>query len=220
MITEAYCDFFEELEDNNHKAWFHANKGRYENDVKQPFLQIVAKILPTLTTWEPRILDDPKKALFRINRDIRFSKDKSPYHTIMKAGFSPGGKKSELPGFYLGIDAKKVHVGGGLFMLDTTTLQKIRNTIAADPKALESIVESAEFIQNFGLLKGEKSKRMDKTLMLQAQKTPLIFNKQYYAMAEFPLAPFYGSEGLVDEVKSYFETIKPLNQYLNKILAS
>ncbi|UII77567.1 DUF2461 domain-containing protein [Flagellimonas sp. HMM57] len=219
MINETYSLFFKELAKNNHKEWFHANKKRYENDVKMPFLNLLNAILPTLKQWESKIDEDSKKALFRINRDIRFSKDKSPYHTIMKAGFSPGGKKSELPGFYLGIDAENIHVGGGLFMIGTSELKRVRYKIAENPEALLSIVQQPDFTQNFGKLKGDKAKRLDKELMVAAEKTDLVLNKQFYAMAEFPLAPFYDSESLIEEILNHFKVIRPLNTYLNQTLA-
>ncbi len=219
MISEAYSSFFVELAKNNYKEWFHANKKRYENDVKVPFLNLLNELIPTLKEWENKIDGDSKKALFRINRDIRFSKDKSPYNTIMKAGFSAGGKKSELPGFYLGIDAENIHVGGGLFMIGTAELKKLRYEIANDPDTLLSIVKEKQFIQNFGKLKGEKAKRLDKELMAVSEKTDLIFNKQFYAMVEFPLAPFYDSDSLAEEVLSHFEIIRPLNNYLSNALA-
>lgn len=216
MINESYSTFFKELAQNNHKEWFHANKRRYENEVKGPFLKLLQIILPQLTTWEPTLLGDPKKALFRINRDIRFSKDKSPYHTIMKAGFSPGGKKSEMPGYYLGIDAEHVHVGGGLFMVMSPQLLKVRELIAQDPKELEQLVDHPNFKSAYGQLKGEKSKRLDKRFLAAADKTPFIFYKQFYAFAEFPLSNFFGSDRLIGEIMGHFEIVRPLNTYLNK----
>ena len=216
MITKAYTTFFKELARNNNKEWFHANKKRYEHDAKEPFLNLLEGLLGTLTDWDPRILPDPKKAIFRINRDVRFAKDKTPYHTILKAGFSPNGKKSILPGYYLGIDATSIHVGGGLFMLRPPELSKVRNHIAKDPSALKKITESSTFVQNFGKLSGEKAKRIDKSLISAVEKTDLIYNKQFYAMAEFPLEPFYDSEKLNDEILNHFEAIKPLNTYLNE----
>ena len=162
MINKSYSTFFKELAQNNHKEWFHANKTRYENTVKGPFLNLLETILPRLVSWDQNIFEDAKKALFRINRDIRFSKDKSPYHTIMKAGFSPGGKKSELPGYYLGIDAEHVHVGGGLFMVRPPQLLKVRQLIANDPEILKKLTSSPAFKKTFGQLKGEKAKRLEK----------------------------------------------------------
>lgn len=216
MITVSYTNFFKELAKNNHKEWFHANKKRYENEVKAPFLNLLEELLGTLTEWDNRILPDAKKAMFRINRDIRFSKDKAPYHTLLKAGFSPNGKKSILPGYYLGIDTHSIHVGGGLFMLRPPELKLVRAHIAKNPKALIDITNASSFTQNFGKLKGEKAKRLDKDLLSVAEKTDLIYNKQFYAMAEFPLEPFYGSDELGKEVLNHFKAIRPLNTYLNK----
>ncbi|WP_394747967.1 DUF2461 domain-containing protein [Spongiimicrobium salis] len=217
MISKTYTSFFTELKAHNTKAWFHANKKRYEDDVKAPFLALLDEILPILTEWDSRIFHDPKKALFRIHRDVRFSKDKSPYHLILKAGFSPHGKKSSLPGYYLGIDAESIHVGGGLFMLPTAELKRVREYIAQHTSSFLSIVQHPDFIQSFGALSGEKSKRLDKTLREAAQETALMYNKQFYAMAEFPLAPFYNTEELLTEIMTHFQNIKPLNAYLNRI---
>lgn len=218
MISKAYSDFFKELAQNNHKEWFHANKKRYENDVKGPFLQLLDTLLPTLTKWNPNISEDPKKAVFRINRDIRFSKDKSPYNTIMKAGFSAGGRKSELPGYYLGIDAENVHAGGGLFMVRPPELKIVRQYIADAPEKLATIVTNNGFKSAFGLLRGEKSKRLDKELRSAAEKTDLIYHKQFYAFAEFPVEPFYESNDLATEILTHFEQMRPLNDYLTTAL--
>lgn len=216
MITKGHTYFFKELSRNNHKEWFHENKKRYENEVKAPFLHLLDELLTTLTSWDDRILPDPKKAIFRINRDVRFSKDKIPYHTILKAGFSPNGKKSVLPGYYLGIDADSIHVGGGLFMLRPPELALVRKHMTKDILALTKIIDKSSFIQNFGKLKGEKSKRLDKNLLPFAEKTDLIYNKQFYAMAEFPLEPFYNSDELSNEILNHFKAIKPLNTYLGQ----
>ncbi len=218
MITKAHTQFFKELARNNNRDWFHTNKQRYENEVKAPFLNLLEGLLPTLTEWDHRILSDPKKALFRINRDVRFSKDKTPYLTLLKAGFSPNGKKSILPGYYLGVDEENIHVGGGLFMLRGPELKKVREHISKSPKALTHLVDDINFTQNFGKLKGEKAKRLDKSLLPTTEKTDLIYHKQFYAMAEFPLEPFYGSSQLQDEILFHFEAIKPLNTYLGQAL--
>lgn len=216
MITKAYTSFFKELARNNNKEWFHANKKRYENDVKGPFLNLLEDLLGILTDWDSRILPDPKKAIFRINRDVRFAKDKTPYHTILKAGFSPNGKKSILPGYYVGIDATSIHVGGGLFMLRPPELSKVRKHIATNTSDLIKITTHTSFTQNFGQLSGEKSKRLDKNLLPIGERTDLIYNKQFYAMAEFPLDPFYNSDKLGQEILNHFKAIKPLNSYLNQ----
>ena len=218
MISKGYSSFFKELSNNNSKEWFHAHKKRYEQEVKAPFLQLLEHLIPVLREWDDRILHDPKKALFRINRDIRFSKDKSPYNTIMIAGFSPEGKKSIYPGYYLGIDADKIHVGGGLFMLQPIHLKAVREKIAENTDTFLHLVSSKEFKTAFSELKGEKSKRLNKSLLPAAEKTEIIYNKQYYAMTEFPLKEHYASETLPQYILGFFEKIRPLNKYLNTAL--
>ena len=218
MISKNYTSFFKELAQNNHKEWFHANKKRYEQDVKAPFLDLLEAILPTLRSWDNRILEDPKKALFRINRDVRFSRDKSPYNLIMKAGFSPYGKKSVFPGYYLGIDAESVHVGGGLFMIQPPELKKLRTHIASDLSSFLEIVDSGKFRSRFGNLKGEKAKRLDKELLPAAEQSDLLFNKQFYAMTEVPLESHYDSGDLPEEITAFFEEIRPLNTFMNEAL--
>ena len=216
MISKAYSEFFKELEKNNHKEWFHANKKRYENDVKTPFLGLLSELIPVLKKWDNRILIDEKKALFRINRDVRFSKDKTPYNTLLKAGFSPNGKKSMLPGYYLGISADTIHVGGGLFTIRPPELKLIRNHIANNVDDFLKIVNSKDFKNYLTEIKGEKSKRIDKELDAITKKTELIYNKQFYAMAQLPLVGYYNSSGLTEIILDHFKAIKPLNEFLNE----
>ncbi|MDO5978050.1 DUF2461 domain-containing protein [Flavivirga spongiicola] len=215
MITKTYTEFFKELNENNNKEWFHANKKRYENDVKEPFLELLSELLPILHEWDNRILTDEKKALFRINRDVRFSKDKTPYHTILKAGFSPNGKKSMLPGYYLGISQDSVHVGGGLFNVKPPELKVVRNHIANSINDFLTITKAKEFSGRVGRLKGDVSKRIDKAHEAVANKTQLIYNKQFYAMSNLSLANYYNSPNLKEDIIKHFNAIRPLNEFLN-----
>ncbi|NMH87743.1 DUF2461 domain-containing protein [Flavivirga algicola] len=215
MITQAYTEFFKELNENNNKEWFHANKKRYENDVKQPFLELLSELLPILHEWDSRIPTEEKKALFRINRDVRFSKDKTPYHTILKAGFSPNGKKSMLPGYYLGISADSIHVGGGLFSVKSPELKAVRNHIAHNIDDFLAITKAEEFNDVLGGMMGDVSKRIDKAHEAVANKTPLIYNKQFYAMANLSLTSYYNSPNLKKDIIKHFSAIRPLNEFLN-----
>jgi uncharacterized protein (TIGR02453 family) len=215
MITKAYSTFFHELENNNNKEWFHMNKKAYE-ETKQSFLTLLDSLIPELLKLDSTISPVAKDALFRINRDIRFSIDKTPYHTLLKAGFSLGGKRSELPGFYLGISADTIHVGGGLFNVKSPELKKVRSLIAQDTDEFIQIVNSKSFVANFTELKGEQAKRLDKTLQPIAEKTPYIANKQFYAMQELPLVEYFNNEKLYSVVLNSFKEIAPLNHFLKK----
>ncbi len=218
MITSAYVDFFKELEKNNHKEWFHANKKRYEA-VKQEFLGLLDQLIPSLRQLEPKISTNPKDALFRINKDIRFSKDKTPYHTLFKAGFSAEGKKSQLPGFYLGMSADSIHLGGGLFNLESEGIKKVRLYIAEHTDEFLKIVEDPKFKNTFGELKGDRAKRLDKSLHAALEKTPYVANKQFFAMFDLPLKEQLNSDQIVGFVLNYLKAIHPLNQFLNKAIA-
>ena len=216
MITKKYTSFFKQLAQHNNKDWFHENKKTYEQDVKKPFLNLLEILIPEIELLEPEISTNPKDALFRINRDVRFSKDKTPYNTLLKAGFSAGGRKSVLPGYYLGISAEKIHVGGGLFNVKTHELKKIRKLIAKETELFNTIVNNKDFVQKFGTLKGEKAKRLDASFQSVQAKMPYIANKQFYAMQEIPLEQYYCSDELPKMILMYFKEINPLNKFLKK----
>ncbi|GAB5408128.1 MAG: DUF2461 domain-containing protein [Balneolaceae bacterium] len=216
MITQAYIDFFTELSKNNHKKWFDAHRKEYEEIVRKPFIELVEATIPGLMEIEPSILPDAKKSLFRINRDIRFSKDKTPYNTLMKAGLSPGGKKSELPGFYLGIGSDMVHIGGGLYQLDKNALRNVRSLIASNTDNFLSILDARDFKKVFKELKGEQNKRIEKEFQPLIEKTPLILNKQFYAMATLPTSEFINESNQAEALLGYYRAIQPLHSFLNK----
>lgn len=219
MITQAYVDFFSELASNNHRDWFQANKSRYEQEVRKPFIALVEAIIQQLLDFDQEVAIEPKQALFRINRDVRFSKDKTPYNTIMKAGISPGGKRSALPGYYLGIDADKIHVGGGMYGLDPKQLKQVRSYIADNYSQLHEIVESDEFIKAFKSLKGERAKRLDPAFKEILEQTPYIANKQFYAMEEMSLKDHLNSTELASALTNRFRAIHGLNVFLRQALA-
>ncbi len=191
MITQDYIDFFKELADNNHKEWFHANKGRYEKSVKKAFLEIVEGLIPTMLDLDTEIPEDPKGIIMRINKDIRFSKDKTPYNLMMKANFTPGGRKSPNPGFYLGIGADNIHVGGGLYHATPQTLKGIRRHLIQEQTQLSTILEDTKFKKYFdGKVHGEKAKRLDVEFVDIAKSLPILYNKQFFYMAQFPTADY------------------------------
>ena len=216
MITQEYILFFEKLASNNHKEWFDENRKRYEEHVRKPFIELVQSLIPALMEIEPSILPDAKKALFRINRDIRFSKDKTPYNTMMKAGLSPGGKKSELPGFYLGIGADNVHLGGGLYQLDKNALKNVRTLIAGHTDEFLDIINASSFKKHFGELKGDQNKRIDAEFHPVIEQTSHILNKQFYAMATLPTSQFINESNQVEALMGYYRAVQPLHSFLNK----
>jgi uncharacterized protein (TIGR02453 family) len=125
--------FLDGLEAHNTRDWFQANKDRYEQDVKEPFLDFISDAAPGLRKISRSIVADPRPvggSLFRIYRDVRFSKDKTPYKTHAGAHFPAGGKNSPGPGYYLHLEPGECFVAGGIWMPDAKTLQIIRERIA------------------------------------------------------------------------------------------
>lgn len=216
MISKVYITFFQQLESNNNKQWFDEHRKDYEQHVRTPFIELVESLIPALVDIEASILPDAKKSLFRINRDIRFSKDKTPYNLLMKSGLSPGGKKSELPGFYLGIGYDKVHMGGGLYQLDKNALKKVRTLIASETDTFLSILAETEFKTCFNELLGDQNKRIDPEFRPIIERTNYILNKQFYAMATMPTSEFINESNQADALMRYYRAIEPLHSFLTK----
>jgi len=135
-FTSELFTFLRQLRKNNRRDWFERNKPRYLEHVRDPMLRFIGDVAPRLHALSPRIVADPSPvggSMFRIHRDVRFSKDKSPYKTWAAARFPiEGGKDVHTPGFYLGIGADEVHMGAGLWHPDGPTLERLRHAIAGD----------------------------------------------------------------------------------------
>jgi uncharacterized protein (TIGR02453 family) len=134
-FDEETFSFLRELKRNNDRAWFNANKQRYEESVKEPFLRFIGDVGPELRKVSRNLVADARPvggSLFRIYRDVRFSKDKSPYKTHVGAHF-PLGKGMTAPGYYLHLEPGECFVAGGLWMPEPAVLQRIRERIAERP---------------------------------------------------------------------------------------
>lgn len=118
FFVKDFIDFFSELEKNNNKVWFDENKKRYEKYVKIPFIEFVTEIIIRVQEDDSLVNINAKEAIFRINRDVRFSNDKSPYKSHTSAAISAGGKKDfAYPGIYLELSHKGLGVYGGIINL-------------------------------------------------------------------------------------------------------
>ena len=128
--------FLSDLKRHNDRAWFAENKDRYERSVKEPFLQFISDVGPELRKVSTQLVADPRPvggSMFRIYRDVRFSKDKSPYKTHVGAHFPFGGKGVHGPGYYLHLEPSSCFVAGGMWMPEPADLQRIRERISAKP---------------------------------------------------------------------------------------
>jgi uncharacterized protein (TIGR02453 family) len=149
---------------NNQKPWFEAHRADYEQQVKQPMADLVQEMDLRLSVFAPEIMGDPKRSVFRLNRDIRFSNDKSPYKThaacwfFHSAGSSKVGREAHGggAGFYFHLEPGNSMVGGGCWMPPRPALLKFRTAIADNPRGFERIAQAPALKRRFGGLSEEE----------------------------------------------------------------
>ncbi|KAA1247683.1 DUF2461 domain-containing protein [Aquimarina sp. RZ0] len=213
-FTEDFVLFFKELSQNNHKDWFHQHKKRYENSVKKPFTSFITKMIEEIQRYDASVQVDAKDCILRINKDIRFSKDKSPYNIHYTAFISKAGRKDKsIPGIFIRFSPEVVGIMGGCFMPTKEQLQKIRTIISENPKKLRKLLENDDFVQKFNHIKGDVMKRIPKEWQDACKKEPLIANKQFYFVKE-ESPELITSTSLVDTLMEYWKTMHPVNTYL------
>ena len=217
-FTADYSEFFKELAANNHKEWFDANRKRYEKSVKEPFNAFVGEMIRRVRQDDPNVQIQPKDAMFRVNRDIRFSKDKTPYKTQMSAVVSRGGRKdTSVPGIYFELGPEMIRLYGGAYSLSNEQIHKIRTAIANNLKAFDKTLNDKEFKEMWGDLLGEQHKRLPKEFQEAAEKQPLIANKQFYYHAKLD-AELITKDELPDLIMDYYHASKPMKDFLGSAL--
>ncbi|MBX7133376.1 MAG: DUF2461 domain-containing protein [Fimbriimonadaceae bacterium] len=212
-FTADAIEFFRELELNNNKDWFVTNKPRYETSVKKPMEAFAAAMLERMQAVDPEIAMTPQQAVFRIYRDTRFSKDKTPYKTNAGLAITRGGKHNpSTPGLYFHIDAREVGIASGCYSLEAAPLRAIRQAIVDHATEFERLVTDPEFVAKFGTIRGDQNKILPPEFKEAAKSQPLLANKQFYYWAS--LAPESLQEpNLPDLVMSYLSTAGPLNDF-------
>lgn len=154
-FTRKTFDFLRDLAENNDREWFQENKGRYENEVKGPALEFIQAFSNHLNALSPHFRADPRGnggSLFRIYRDTRFSKDKSPYKTHTGIQFRhEQAKDAHAPGFYLHLEPKRCFVGLGIWRPDGPTVRKLREGLVEDAEGWRKAVTGPSFKERLSL---------------------------------------------------------------------
>lgn len=214
-ITPIF-DFLSELAKNNHKAWFDENRKTYEK-VKKLFEEQVTSLLEELQAFDESLLGlEPKKCIFRINRDVRFSKDKSPYKLNFGASFQKGGKKTLGAGCYLHIQPHgESFVAGGIYAPQPPELAKIRQEIDYNLQEFKGIVSADDFCKTFGELEGEKVKGTPKGYQADNPALAYLQHKNFIGWKKLP-DDFFKKDDWITDVLPYFKALKPLQNFLNR----
>lgn len=207
-------DVLAALAKNNRREWFLAHKDEFEQHVKAPMVALVEALNGVLKTAAPEFATEPKKALMRMNRDVRFSKDKSPYRTDISARFGHGGGKSaEAGGYYLSVSPRGVDVAGGAHTLEPPQLAALRRRIAKAPDEFRAVTTDRGLRAALGEIQGERLVRVPKDFPPDHPAGDLLRWKQVYAYTTLP-ASLATSPTLFDEVARRFRAATPLVKYL------
>lgn len=218
FFDSEFADFFRELARNNHREWFQAQKSIYEKKVKGPFNAFVSEMIARIGERDPRVRLEVKNAVFRINRDIRFSQDKSPYKNHLAAVISPSGRRNMSdPGLYFHFSAEGATLAAGCYKPDRPELTRIRRHLLKHIADLETILAQKPLRSKWGALQGEKNKILPKEFKQAGADIPLLFNKQFYLMTELPPETLLRKD-LPAHLIRYWTAARPLNQYLGAAL--
>ncbi len=217
-FTSDFAAFFKDLEKNNNREWFHENKKRYEDSVKNPFHDFVEGLIGGLSDEFPNLTIEPKDAIFRIHKDVRFSKDKTPYKIHASALISEGGKKDKTrPGFYVQANHVDIRVYSGCHMLDKDQLTGVRSHIAANQKPFRKLISEKKFVDTFGEILGEKNKRLPPEFAELEKDLPLIANKSFYYFFKFSPKVLV-QDDLVKMLITKYHVATPLNNFFYQAL--
>ncbi|PKA25103.1 TIGR02453 family protein [Leptospira sp. mixed culture ATI2-C-A1] len=218
-ISKTVLSFLTELKLNNNRNWFLENKDRYVA-IQNELVLMTGYLLAGIEKFDKSVQGvDPKSCIFRIYKDVRFSKDKSPYKTHIGIFLRGGTKKIDGTGYYLHIEPDHSLVGGGCYGPDPKSLHKIRERMISDTKTLKSILDDRKFVQDFGTeFYAEKLKTAPKGF---AKDHPLIELLKYkgFAVAKKIKNSELTSDQFLNETLKSYRNIYPLNQFLEKAMA-
>jgi uncharacterized protein (TIGR02453 family) len=208
--------FLRQLKRNNNRDWFQANKETYERAVKAPMQELVIAIGEAFRRFAPEMVADPKLSVYRIYRDTRFSKDKTPYKTHVAAIFPVRGlPKHSGPGLYFHISPEEVLIAGGIYMPEPEVVRAVRQQIAEHPKRFLAIVEARSFRKSFGELEGEQLRSMPKGFSPDHLAAKYLRYKQFLFGEQHPAA-LAEKPRFLPAIVSCFEKGMPLIRFLKQ----
>jgi uncharacterized protein (TIGR02453 family) len=222
MLQKESLQFLEDLKTNNNRDWFLTNKKRYDQ-FKKDYQQLVADLLDVMKPLDSSLeLLEVKNCTFRINRDIRFSKDKSPYKSHLGIWISSGSKSQSRSGYYINLEKGASFIAGGFYAPMADDLKKVRKEIAFFYDDLESILKEKEFKKEFG--------GFDRNEKYTLKNPPRGYDKDHPAIELLKLKSFEASSKIDVEAanRQDFVTIiskklillKPLNDFINRALTA
>ncbi|MBC7553179.1 MAG: DUF2461 domain-containing protein [Taibaiella sp.] len=217
MLHQNTVTFLQQLAEHNNRPWFDANRAAY-TEAKDDFEKVVGELLKGLEATDSAYAGQKAKdCVFRIFRDVRFGKDKTPYKPNFGAAFSKGGKKSEVAGFYLHIEpGGKSFIGGGMWMPEAGILKKIRQEIDYNFADFLAITENKKFKQLFPSIEGEKLKTPPQGYAADNPAIEYLKLKSFVATHNAITIKQLTSPGFVAQCIHVFTTMQPFINFLNR----
>lgn len=215
MHTENILKFLTGLKKNNSKEWFDKNRKQYEA-AKADFAEILNHQIAEAGKFDKSIkFLNAKDCMFRINRDIRFSNDKSPYKTNFGGYIVPDGKKSGLAGYYIHIEPGDSFIAGGIHMPQPDVLKAVREEIYENINEFKKILNHKDFKNYFGTISGSKTTLAPKGFSKDFPDIDLIKYKDYTGIRHLTDKEVLNTD-YMDEIKKTFKALFLFNQFINK----
>lgn len=218
-FPKGMISFFQGLSENNNREWFLEHKQEFEEQVKAPMEKFVETINAELVKEAPQYVTEPKKAIFRIYRDTRFSKDKTPYKDHCGATFTPKTAAAKLGcgGLYCGVSHDVLEIAAGVYMPEPEQMLLIRTLLADRHAEFRKLTESKSYRALMGELKGDQLQRVPKGFPAEHPAADLLKHKAWYFHVK--LDPEIATKpALLNEVRKRFLASIPVIEFLNEPL--
>jgi len=217
-FTPKTLAFLRALKRHNDRGWFRAHRAEYDRDVRSPMLAVIERLAGDFLAFAPDLVASERVSLYRVYRDTRFSPDKSPLKTHIAALFPwKGLPKHEGAGLYFHVAPSEVWAGGGMYMPQTSQLQRVREHLAANFTRFRAIVESPSFKRRTDGLDGERLQRVPRGFPADHPAAEYLRFRQFLAGREYP-ASFATSPRFYSTLLALFREVAPLIRFLNEPL--
>ncbi|KAF2326045.1 DUF2461 domain-containing protein [Flavobacterium nitrogenifigens] len=220
MLAKESLQFLDDLKKNNNREWFQDNKKRYEV-FKKDYHQLVSDFLDAMKPLDPSLeLLEVKNCTFRINRDIRFSKDKSPYKAHLGIWMSGGTKGLNRSGYYVHIEKGASFIAGGFYSPESEDLKKVRKEIAFFYDDLQEILNDKNFKKEFGSLdfnENNSLKSMPRGYEKDHPAIEFLKLKSFTATQKYDISEVTQKD-FVKKISQKLIALKPLNEFINRAL--
>jgi len=211
--------FLSKLKKNNNKDWFDKNKKEYD-EIRKEVIEMVSSMIKKILAFDNSIVGlEAKQCMFRINRDVRFSKNKEPYKANFGLSFNRGGKSSPFAGYYLHIQPNECFIAGGSYAPMPEHLAAIRQEIDYNFDEFKKIIGNKEFIKYFGELRGEKLQRPPKGYEAENPAVEFLKHKAFLMWHEFDEKKLHEKD-FEKYCATVFKAMKPMLDFMNRAIES